>query len=436
MALTGRAALVALAGVVPIVLAPSGLTVLAWVLLLAVLVGVDLALAGSPRALRLDREPLPTVRLGEQVTAALVVGNAGRRGVRGLLRDGWSPSTGDTVRRHRLHVPAGQQRRVVTTLRPTRRGDRRTDRVTVRSLGPLGVAARQVSLPAPGVLRVLPAFAARRHLPGKLARLRELDGLVSAAVRGQGTEFDSLRDYVEGDDVRSIDWRATARRHAGQATVSPVVRTWRPERDRRLLLVLDPSRTAAARVGDAPRLDAAMDAALLLAALAARAGDRVDLLAMDRRVRARVEGVGRSSLLPALVSAMAPLEADLVEADWTALSGAVLRQLSRRALVVLLTTVDSAAVADELLPVLPLLTARHQVVVASVTDPTVDALARGRGDAYAVYGAAAAERALLERTAVTAELERVGVEVVEGSPEQLPPRLADRYLALKAAGRL
>ena len=147
------------------------------------------------------------------------------------------------------------------------------------------------------------------------------------------------------------------------------MRTWRPERDRRLLLVLDTSRTAAARVGDAPRLDAAMDAALLLAALAARAGDRVDLLAMDRRVRARVEGVGRSSLLPALVSAMAPLEADLVEADWTAVTAAVLRQLSRRALVVLLTAVDSAAVADELLPVLPVLTARHQVVVASVTTP-------------------------------------------------------------------
>src|SRR4029077_11187846 len=94
-----------------------------------------------------------------------------------------------------------------------------------------------------------------------------------------------------------------------------MVRTWRPERDRRILLVLDTSRTSAARVGDARRLDAAMDGALLLAALASRAGDRVDLLAMDRRVRARVEGVGRSSLLPAFVSALAPLEADLVEAD-------------------------------------------------------------------------------------------------------------------------
>src|SRR3954468_7031628 len=436
MALTGRAALLALAGVVPVALAPGWATLLGWALLVLLLVAVDVALAGSPRALRVQRESSGAVRLGESATARLIVANDGPRRVRGLLRDGWPPSAGDTVGRHPIDVPAGQQRRVVTTLRPTRRGDRRTERVTVRSLGPLGVAARQGSLPAPGAVRVLPAFAARRHLPGKLARLRELDGLVSVNVRGQGTEFDSLRDYVEGDDVRSIDWRATARRHAGQPTVSPVVRTWRPERDRRLLLVLDTSRTAAARVGDAPRLDAAMDAALLLGALAARAGDRVDLLAMDRRVRARVEGVGRSSLLPAFVSAMAPLEADLVEADWTAVTAAVLRQLSRRSLVVLLTTVDSAAVADELLPVLPLLTSRHQVVVASVIDPGVEALTAARGDAYAVYGAAAAERAVLERTAVTAELGRLGVEVVEGSPEQLPPRLADRYLALKAAGRL
>ena len=436
MALTGRAALVALAGVVPLVLAPGAPTLLAWLLLLAALVAVDLALAGSARAIRVVRDPVPTVRLGEPVQVGLVLGNAGRRRVRGLLRDGWSPSAGDTTRRHRIDVPAGQQRRLVTTLLPTRRGDRRTERVTIRSVGPLGVAARQASLPAPGAVRVLPAFPSRRHLPGKLARLRELDGLVSAAVRGRGTEFDSLRDYVDGDDVRSIDWRATARRHAGRAGVSPVVRTWRPERDRQLLLVLDTSRTAAARVGDAPRLDAAMDAALLLAALASRAGDRVDLLAMDRRVRARVEGVGRSSLLPALVGAMAPLEADLVEADWAAVAAAVLRRLSRRALVVLLSTVDSAAVADELLPVLPLLTLRHQVLLASVTDPAVDSLAEGRGDAYAVYGAAAAARAVLERTAVTAELQRLGVEVVEGTPELLPPRLADRYLALKAAGRL
>jgi len=433
MALTGRAVLLAALGVVPLALAPGWGTVLGWAALVVALVVVDLAAAGSVRAVRVAREPAPAVRLGEASRVGFVLANTGRRRVRGVVRDGWPPSAGDVEPRHRVDLPAGQQRRVVTTLRPTRRGDRRTERVTVRSLGPLGLAARQASLTAPGAVRVLPAFAARRHLPGKLARLRELDGRSSVRVRGQGTEFDALRDYVDGDDVRSIDWRASARR---QAPTRLVVRTWRPERDRHVVLVLDTGRRAGARVGDAPRLDAAMDAALLLAGLAARAGDHVDLLAMDRRVRARVEAAPRTALLPALVAAMAPLDADLVEADWAAIVGAVLTRGRRRSLVVLLTTLDSPALAEGLLPVLPQLAARHQVVVASVSDPAVAALARGRGDAYAVYGAAAAERAVMERVALAAELGRLGADVVEGSPDDLPPRLADRYLALKAAGRL
>ena len=128
----------------------------------------------------------------------------------------------------------------------------------------------------PGAVRSLPPFESRKHLPSRLARLRELDGRSAVRMRGAGTEFDSLREYVRGDDVRSIDWRASARNR------TVVVRTWQPERDRRVVIVLDTSRVSAARIGDVPRLDSAMDAALLLAALAARAGDRIDFLAGDR----------------------------------------------------------------------------------------------------------------------------------------------------------
>jgi uncharacterized protein (DUF58 family) len=430
MTITGRTALLALLGVLPVGLAPGWASLLGWAAFVAVAVGVDVALAGSPRRVAVERSALRSVRLGEPVEAPVVLTNHGARRVRALVRDAWQPSAGAAGRRHRVDLPAGQRRRVVTLLQPTRRGDRMSEHVVVRSLGPLGLAARQASLPAPGRLRVLPPFTSRKHLPGKLARLRELDGRTALRIRGQGTEFDSLRDYVIGDDVRSIDWRASARRQ------QVVVRTWRPERDRRVLLVLDTSRTSAARVGDEPRLDAAMDAALLLAALASRAGDRVDLLAMDRRVRARVEGASRNELLPSLVEAMAPLEADLVEADWTAVVGTILSRTTQRALVVLLTPLEAAAVEEGLLPVLQRLASHHQVVVASVADPQVAAMAAGRGDAYAVYGAAAAERAGLERGSITAELRRMGVDVVDASPEDLPPRLADRYLALKAAGRL
>ena len=432
MALTGRAPLLALAGVVPVALAPGWATLLGWALLVLLLVAADVALAGSPRGLRLRRESSAAVRLGESAAARLVVANEGPRRVRGLLRDGWPPSAGDAVPRHAIDVPAGQERTVTTTLRPTRRGDRRTERVTVRSLGPLGLAARQASLPTPGVLRVLPAFDSRRHLPAKLARLRELDGQASVRVRGQGTEFDSLRDYVDGDDVRSIDWRASARR---QAPVKLVVRTWRPERDRRVLLVLDTSRTAAARVGDAPRLDAAMDAALLLAALAARAGDRVDLLAVDTETHANLT-TSNTRGLPRLQAALAPLQPALVETDFGRVASEVLALERKRALVVLFTTLDAGAVGEGLLPVLPTLVSRHRVVVAAVHDPALEAYAGGRGGVGALHVAAAAERGLAELRRVRAALVRYGVTVIDAPAETFASQVADTYLDLKAAGRL
>ncbi|QKG25155.1 DUF58 domain-containing protein [Actinomadura verrucosospora] len=430
MALTGRLGLLALLGALVPILVPSWWALLAvWgVLLLGVL--VDLALAGNVRALRFHRSGDTNVRLGETAQVALIVENLGRRRLKARLRDVWPPSAAAAPRTVQVDVPAGERRRVDMALTPTRRGDRRAVTVVVRSVGPLGLAARQLSRSAPWTVRALPAFPSRRHLPAKLARLRELTGAHVALIRGQGTEFDSLREYVDGDDVRSIDWRATARR------ADVVVRTWRPERDRRIYMVLDTGRTSAGRVGDIPRLDCSMDAALLLGALASRAGDRVDLLAYDRRVRTRVEGASRTDLLPAMVHAMAPLEPELLEFDAAGMVSTLMARVRQRCLVVLLTELNTAAIEEGLLPLLPLLTARHLVMIAAVTDPRIGEMAAGRGDLAAVYDAAAAERARAERRRLTAELRKHGVEVVDAPPQEIAPALADAYLALKAAGRL
>jgi uncharacterized protein (DUF58 family) len=426
--ITGRAVLVAALGAL---LAPLGwVWLLGLELLLLAGVVLDLVLAGSITDLRLTRTGATSTRLGESVQVALLVTNGGRRRVRGLLRDAWLPSAGAAPRVQRLDVPPGERRRVETTLTPTRRGDRTAAHVTVRAVGPLGLAARQRRHRVPWSVRVLPPFTSRKFLPEKLARLRELDGAVALNRRGQGTEFDSLREYVDGDDVRSIDWRATARRG------DVVVRTWRPERDRRLVCVLDTGRTSAARVGDIPRLDAALDACLLLAAVAARAGDRVDLVAADSVVRASVEKASRTDVLPSLVQAMTPLEPALVESDAQLVVGEVLRRERKRALVVLFTSLDAAPIEHGLLPVLAGLTTRHTVVLAAVGDPRVAELAGRRGDTEAVYEAAAAEQALAERRRVTAQLRRFGVTVVDEPADVFASRVADAYLALKAAGRL
>ncbi|MFF7556886.1 DUF58 domain-containing protein [Streptomyces olivaceus] len=436
MAFTGRAALLAALGSVPIgIWDPSWTGILAVNAPLAAACACDFALAAPVRRLSLTRSGDTSARLGDAADVTLTVSNPSNRPLRARVRDAWPPSswqpgTETTASRHSLRVPAGERRRVTTHLRPTRRGDRQADRVTIRSYGPLGLFTRQGAHRVPWTVRVLPPFASRKHLPSKLSRLRELDGRTSVLTRGEGTEFDSLREYVPGDDTRSIDWRATAR----QSTVA--IRTWRPERDRHILLVLDTGRTSAGRVGDAPRLDASMDAALLLGALASRAGDRVDLLAHDRRVRALVQGRSAGDVLPSLVNTMAVLEPALVETDARALTATALRSAPRRSLVVLFTTLDAAPIEEGLLPVLPRLTQRHTVLLAAVADPHVAKMAQARGHAEAVYEAAAASQAQSERRRTADQLRRHGVVVVDTTPDELPPALADTYLELKAAGRL
>ena len=440
MILTGRTGLVALICVLPIALSPwPAKAFLVLLVLLAILVAVDIGLAASPTRLRYARSPDTSARLAQQVDAGLLIHNDGRRRFRGQIRDAWPPSARAEPRAHTVNIAAGQREHVDTVLRPVRRGDQRAATVTARSIGPLGLAGRQRSRPVPGQVRVLPPFLSRKHLPSRLAKLREIDGLLPTLIRGQGTEFDSLREYVVGDDVRSIDWRATARR------ADVMVRTWRPERDRRVVIVLDTGRMAAGRVGldptaadpaGWPRLDWSMDAALLLAALASRAGDHVDFLAHDRVSRAGVFGASRTELLAQLVDAMAPLQPTLVEPDWRAMVAAIARRTRRRSLVVLLTDLNATALDEGLLPVLPLLSAKHHVMIAAVADPRVDELAAGRSDAAAVYDAAAAERARNDRHAIASRLRRSGVEVVDAAPTEIAPALADRYLAMKAAGRL
>lgn len=435
MFVTGRLAIALAVGVIPLVLAGlAGVAPYAalggWVGLCALLTGIDVTLAASPRQLTVTRQVPARSRMGEPVPVSVALLNTGARTLHATIRDAWQPTAGAGTERQRLIVPPGERRRSTIGLLPRRRGELVSAFVVVRSTGPLGLAGRQARHDVRGAIRVLPAFASRRHLPSRLARLRELDGNTSIQVRGQGTEFDSLREYVRGDDVRSIDWRATAR--AG----TTMLRTWRPERDRHVVIIVDTGRTAAARVGDGTRVDASLEAALLLSALAARAGDHVHLLMHDRVVRARVTGVDGAALLPAITDAMAPVHARLVDTDWHAAFAAVRTLTTRPSLIVVLTAQDAAESARGFLGAFPDASRATTVLVGSVTDDDIAVLARQRDSREAVYLAAAAERTLRDAEDVADAVRRAGGEAIAADPDDLPPRIADRYLELKAAGRL
>jgi len=279
---------------------------------------------------------------------------------------------------------------------------------------------------------VYPPFRSQKEAELRINRNRILEiGLRSAQGRGGGTEFDQLREYSVDDEFRRMDWAATAR--AGKA----IVRTYRAERNQTVIVLLDNGRVMAGRVDDVPRVEHAMDAAMMLTAVATRLGDRAGLVAFDRRVRAVVPPSHGRDQLGAVTEAMYRLEPELAESDYRGAFTSTLSRFRRRALLVVLTELAEQAVNETLLPALPLIVRSHLVVIGSVTDPDVSPWAREEPtEAGGTYRKAAAIASLNERRRLVTQLRGMGATVVDAPPGRLAPELADAYLRMKATGRL
>lgn len=397
---------------------------------LVLVVVLDVLLAPSPRRIGVRRAVAPVLGLAVPATLTWEIANPVRRPLRVGVADDLAPSLGATARRVWCRVPAGGTVHAEVGLRPARRGRFTPTEVVVRVEGPLGLAARQRARSLPGEVQVHPPF--RFEAEAELLVRRALDlGVRSVRQRGAGGEFDHLRDYGEGDEFRHVDWAATAR--SGRA----VVRTYRAERNQHVVVLVDAGRVMAGQVAGVPRLEHAVDAALLLTAVAGRLGDRVGLVGFDRTVRAVVPPASGRAQLARAVEALYDLQPTPGESDYRGAFALALARFRRRSMLVVLTELSTAAVTEVLLPALPMVSRRHLVVVAGTADPDVVAWASGRpADGDEAFRAAAALDALEERRRVVARLEALGVVVVDAPPGALAPRLAEAYLAVKAAGRL
>jgi uncharacterized protein (DUF58 family) len=421
-----------------------------WVLgNVAVLVAVvvDVVLAVSPRRMDVQREVDPVLVIDTDARLRWVVTNPTRRRARVHLADALPESLRAVDRRARLVVPAGARVHADGTVRPARRGVHDLAAITVRSRGPLGLVDRQRTLPVHTRVRVHPAFPSRQETELRLHRaLRLSEGVRTVRLRGQGTDFESLRDYTPDDETRRIDWAATAR------ALRPIVRTYRAERNQHVLILLDHGRTMAGRMGRrpiddrhdgpellgrAPRLEHAMDAAMALTRIATGLGDRVGLVTFSDVVTGTLPPRGGNAQMTRLVQALADIEPELVEPDYRGAFGQALARYRRRALVVVLTDLAAGPVHESLAPALPLLGRRHLVLVAAPADPSVGSWAvDAPRDPTAAYRMAAAVEAEATRRRTARVLQTGGATVVDAVPTLLPGRIVDAYLDLKAAGAL
>jgi uncharacterized protein (DUF58 family) len=438
MALMPRTVLVALVLAVGLAAFPGDLGGSFWwallivnVALLAVAV-VDALVA--PRVASFEvRRALPAVVVaGERATVSWTVRNPTRRRVRVGVADELPPSLNAGRRRSWMTLRGGEAGTSFTRIEPERRGRFRIDAVSLRVVGPLGLGARQSRVPVPGVVRVHPPFRSRKDAELRIRTARQLEiGLRSAHGTGGGSEFEQLREYSADDEFRSIDWGATAR--VGRA----IVRTYRPERNQTVLVLLDSGRLSAARVDDVPRIEHAMDGVMMLGAVATRLGDKVGLVVFDADVRSIVPAARHQHQVTRMTEAMFDVEPALAESDYRGAFTALLARFRRRSLVVVLTELAPQAVEERIVPALPLLLRRHLVVVAAVRDPQLvewaDAGPEEAGDAYLRAAALAAQT---ERERASARLRGMGVTVIDAPPGRFAPQLADTYLTVKSTGRL
>lgn len=329
-----------------------------------------------------------------------------------------------------LEVSADRAAHVDYQFRPLERGRHLFGSVHMRVLGPWRLAWHQQTLALRDEVRVVPGLAEMRRLRllGLRERLRRA-GLRSTRQRGEGHSFESMREYVQGDDPRVIDWKASAHRGA------LMVREFEAERSQRVMLVLDAGRMMLERIGNRERLDHAMSAALLLADVASLHGDQVGLYAFADETLQYLPP--RRLALERLTRAMADTRGRLVEPNYPVAFSTLRRRLGRRTLIVVFTDVIDSAASHALLAHLTLSTRRHLVLAVTIRNPALEEWAEGEVASDVVaYRRAAAEEMLAARAIALANMRRAGILVVDVTASQLVTAVVNRYLEIKYRGRL
>lgn len=438
---TRRLLSLALAAAVPLALA-SVFPILLFVALLCfiglvALVVVDIGGAPKPQQLTVERLHDQRPSLGEfnRVTLRVRLKSSAKtsgRNYRIWLRDEPPPEIPGVTPLLTGSINSDLEWDGVYELRPVRRGSYQFGDVWLRIETPLRLALRQYGFPLTEPVRVYPNLRAVRQydLLIRRGRLAEV-GVHRTRYLGRGNEFERLRDYQPDDEYRRINWKATARRNL------PVTVEYETERSQSLLLLLDTGRLMGSPIGDLEKLDHALNSALLLAYVATKMGDRVGTLAFADQVRAFVPPARGDRQFQLILDALQAIRAQPVESDPRRTAMFLASHQTRRSLIIFYTDLAAEIEGDALIASLSLLSRRHLVVCASLTDPDLVALANKLPeDSQQAYEKVVAARLLEERRRQLERLNRLGIATLQGSPEALTPAVINHYLETKARSRL
>jgi uncharacterized protein (DUF58 family) len=382
--------------------------------------------------------------LDSETEIELTIENYGTLIVECRLVDDLPPALVAEPATHRLtafpRVPASIRYRIA----PSERGDCETGWLYVRYRSPLGLAERWARAPLTQTVRVYPALRTGEEQQIFLARSRQIDlQLRQVRQRGLGRDFESLREYREGDDLRDLCWTATARRG------SPITRQYQTERSQPVWIVLDCGRLMRSRVAaGAPgksalpvaqpgakvhsKLDHACNTAVALAQLALYSGDRVGLLAYGSGIQQRLLPGRGAAHLRQFIESLSQVHAETGEADHLRATATLNRLQPRRALILWVTDLAESAMRPEVIDGAVQLLRRHVLLFVAMAQPEVESIAQARPkNIEQMFRAAAAQEMAGRRELLLARLHEHGALTLDLNPEALTSSVLNQYLTIK-----
>jgi uncharacterized protein (DUF58 family) len=419
--------------------APLGISIalfltVVWYLIILVLAGVD-AVSRQTDQIEVSRVPLGKLSIGRDnlvtinIKAEQVSGKQSRPAIY-QIRDGVPQDLLGTPELIAGSLARGHSQTSTYTVHPYRRGEYEWQGIQVRQLGRWGLAWQQWRVDTAQTVVVYPDLIGLKALSIKLA-LQSSGAMRQARKRGIGTEFSELREYNIGDDPRSIDWKATARRNR------PLIRVLEPEQEQTVIILLDRGRLMTANIQGYQRFDFGLNATLALALAATQRGDRVGVGVFDRYLTTWIPPQQGQNHFARILDQVSRIEPELLEPDYLGAVTNILKRQSRRALVVIITDIIDDIASSELLTALGRLTPRYLPFCVTLRDPQVDLRARELAvEIPGAYNQAVAIDLLYQRELAFANLKRKGVLVLDAPATKISDQLVDRYLQIKSRGQL
>jgi uncharacterized protein (DUF58 family) len=403
-------------------------------LLLVAAAIIDYIISRKPPAgFNVSRDFENRFAIGDPNEVRIHIENDSAREITLRLKDEYPPEMALTESREAELTLAARSAAVFTyNLTPVRRGKYQFGKTAVRYLSRLGLVWCQTDLGEAQTVKVYPNFRRAREMELKALGAQSFLSIQRRAVRrGEGREFESMRDYVRGDELRHISWTATARRS------KLTTRQYQIERDQTVVIAIDAGRMMTGRIDGETKFDTAIHSALALMSACTRAGDSAGVVVFGRSVRKHLPPQRGSQHFDAVLEALHDLEPELIEPSYARAFQFIAGNLKKRAFVVILTDVVDKDSSRDLIRSLKLLRPRHLPLVVTIGDRDLNAMVSSQpADIREVFRQSAAEEIIHQRETALRMVESLGGLALDVTTQNLAPRLLESYVRVKERGLL